>query len=110
MNNNTLTGKVIHIGETESFGSGDFCKRPLAIEFNDGKFTQTPSIEFIKDKGDILNDLSLGDEVTIHYDVRGRLHNGRYWTSLSGYKVQVNEKAQPASAKPEQEDDGEPPF
>jgi hypothetical protein len=59
---NTLTGRAIVIGDTETFASG-FYKRQLVIE-TDGKYPQTVPITFAKESADKMAEkVSLGDPV-----------------------------------------------
>ena len=101
-----VTGNIKVIGETQAFGTGDFTKRELILVVEDGKYPQEISIEFIKDAGQKLDSLSVGQECTVTFDLRGREHNGRWFNSLNGWKVSA-ETAQPASPAPEPEDDPE---
>jgi hypothetical protein len=64
---NTLTGRAIVIGDTETFASG-FYKRQLVIE-TDGKYPQTVPITFAKESADKMAEkVSLGDPVEV--DIR----------------------------------------
>jgi hypothetical protein len=96
-----VTGTVKVIGETQSFGTGDFTKRELVLVVEDGKYPQEISIEFIKDQGDKLDALEIGQECTVGFDLRGREHNGRWFNSLNGWKI----SAESAPAKPATPDD-----
>ena len=64
---NTLTGRAIVIGDTETFASG-FYKRQLVIE-TDGKYPQTVPITFAKESADKMAEkVSLGDPVEVDID------------------------------------------
>ena len=62
-----MTGQVHHVGETEVFDSG-FQKRLLVIEVEDGQYKNLHGFEVVKDKIDMFNGLSVGDEVTVAYN------------------------------------------
>jgi single-strand DNA-binding protein len=101
-NSITIKGTVHHIGDVETFASG-FTKRLLVVD-NGEQYDSTVPIEFKKDKGDLLNALRVGQEVTVHVNLGGREHGGRYFPSLSGWKIE----AAPVAAAPvadEGEDD-----
>ena len=100
-----VTGTVKVIGETQSFGTGDFTKRELVLVVEDGKYPQEISIEFIKDQGDKLDALAVGQECTVTFDLRGREHNGRWFNSLNGWKLDAGSAPSPAP-----EPDPEVPF
>ncbi len=83
-----VTGKVLVIGEDQSFGDGGFHKRELVIE-TDERYPQTLAVEFTNDDADKPTQVSVGDVVTINVNIRGRAWerdgNTRYFTSLSAW-------------------------
>jgi len=103
-----VTGTVKVIGETQAFGTGDFTKRELILVVEDGKYPQEISIEFIKDAGQKLDALEVGQECTVTFDLRGREHNGRWFNSLNGWKLDAG--SPPAPSAPAPEDDSGIPF
>ena len=95
-----IKGKVETILDIQEFASG-FKKQTLVIE-TDGKFPQKIAVEFAKDKIDLLAALTVGQQVAVSVNVRGNEYNGKYYTSLSGWKVD-------AGSVP-MEDDSQIPF
>ena len=89
-----LTGKIKIIQEAKTFDSG-FTKREMVVVVEDGKYPQEINIEFVQDKINLLDNLQVGQEVTVSFDIRGREYNGRYFNNLQGWKVtpQGNESA-----------------
>jgi single-strand DNA-binding protein len=81
-----LTGKVKLIQPVQKFGSG-FTKRELVVIVEDGKYPQEINLEFVQDKVGLLDNLQVGQEVTVTFDIRGREHNGRYFNNLQGWKI-----------------------
>ena len=81
-----LTGKIKLIQEARTFDSG-FTKREMVVIVEDGKFPQEISLEFVQDKVALLDNLAVGQEVTVSFDIRGREYNGRYFNNLQGWKV-----------------------
>lgn len=86
------SGAIHHIGQTENVGSNGFYKRTLVISFKDGNYDKLLAIDFPKDKGDKLNNLQIGQNVTVHFNLDSREYNGKYYTQCSGWKI---ESAQP---------------
>jgi len=78
------TTKVIQ--DTESFPSG-FCKRGIVVTTQYDKYPQDILVEFVKDKGDLLDAFGVGEEVSITCNVQGREYNGKYYVSLSGWQI-----------------------
>jgi hypothetical protein len=95
-----IKGKVETILDIQEFASG-FKKQTLVIE-TDGKFPQKIAVEFAKDKIDLLATLTVGQQVAVSVNIRGNEYNGKYYTSLSGWKVD-------AGSVP-MEDDSQIPF
>jgi hypothetical protein len=72
-----LQGTVKKLGETQTFASG-FQKRELVLE-TDEQYKQYLSVDFLQDKIDLLNNVSVGDSVKIGINL-----NGRLWTNPQG--------------------------
>ena len=81
-----LTGKIKLIMDEQTFASG-FSKREMVVTVDDGRYPQDISLEFVKDKISLLEDLEPGQEVTVSFDIRGREYNGRYFNNLQAWKV-----------------------
>ena len=81
-----LTGKVKLVQEAKKFDSG-FTKREMVVTVEDGKYPQEINLEFVQDKTSLLDNLRVGQEVTVTFDIRGREYNGRYFNNLQGWKI-----------------------
>jgi hypothetical protein len=92
-----LEGKVKVVGETQVLGSG-FQKRELVVTVEDGKYPQYINIEFVQDKIEKLEGLSVGTEVLVKFNLRGREYNGRYFNSLQGWFLKVLDDAKPTES------------
>ncbi len=88
-----LTGKVKLLQDTQTFSSG-FTKREMVVTVEDGNYPQDISLEFLKDKISLLDEISVGQTVTVTFDLRGREYNGRYFNNLVGWKIQSEATAQ----------------
>lgn len=101
---NTISGrihKVSPVQEIKGRGGNSFRKRLLVIDARrydpvtgEPRFDNYPSFEFSGERVRLLDGLSVGDCVTVHYDVEGRefadpsTHEVRYFNTLRGYKVE----------------------
>ena len=83
-----LSGKIKLIQDPKTFDSG-FTKREMVVTVEDGRYPQEINLEFVQDKVALLDDLQPGQEVKIHFDIRGREYNGRYFNNLQGWRVEV---------------------
>ena len=72
MSNATVRGIVHHIEETKSFGQKGFRKRTVVLEQQNGRFSNFIPLEFTNDGCDSVDELKLGDDVTITYRLSGR--------------------------------------
>jgi len=114
-----ITGKIIHIGQTETVGSaGTFKKRLLVVETEE-QYSQKIPIDFVQDKTSILDNYKIGSEVKVGINIRGNEYNGKYYCSLNGWRIEslsdtkqtVNTSTQPSeSAHTFVEEDENLPF
>ncbi len=114
-----LTGKVKLIQPVQTFGSG-FTKREMVVIVEEGKYPQEINLEFVQDKVGLLENLQVGQEVTVTFDIRGREYNGRYFNNLQGWKIVTSgnetafsaqgQSSAPSGAAPPDFDDNDIPF
>lgn len=83
----TLTGRIAAIGTTETI-SERMRKRDLIIDTDDGQYSQVIKFEFINDNVTKLDTLNIGQSVTVHFNLRGRKYNEKYFVQLAGWKVE----------------------
>lgn len=108
-----VVGLIKVLGNTEIVGSaGTFKKRTLVIE-TDEQYKQFIPIDFVQDKCDALNDYKVGDSVKVSINIRGNEYNGKYYVSLSGWRIEkqnitntvpVVQNAEPVTAEVEADD------
>lgn len=84
-----IEGEVKIIEDVQTFGSG-FTKRAFVIIVEDGKYPQEIALECLKDTVSQLDGISVGDQVRIKFDIRGREYNGRYFNNLVAWSVKSN--------------------
>lgn len=90
-----LEGKVLHISNEETFGSG-FKKIGLIIKTNE-QYPQEIAVEAHNDKILLVDSLNVGDEIKAHINVRGKMWQKdssspkRWFNSLVLWKVEQME-------------------
>jgi hypothetical protein len=91
----TMKGRVHEVTPLEHVGAKRHPKRSLVLAINeDDKYPQNVPIEFFgEDKVALLAEIGCDDEVTVSFDLRGREGGGRWYSSVNGWKVEVNERA-----------------
>lgn len=87
-----VTGKIKQIDETKTFGNNGFRKREVIITTNE-QYPQFLLIEFIQDKCDLLNSYSVGEDVKISINLRGREWINpegvaKYFNAIQGWKIE----------------------
>ena len=87
-----VIGKVKLIGEVQTFGSNGFRKREVVVT-TDEQYPQMIMIEFVQDKCDLLNNYSVGQDVKISINIRGREWKNpqgeiKYFNSIQGWRIE----------------------
>jgi hypothetical protein len=82
-----VTGTIKVIFAEQSFPSG-FTKREFVVTTAAERFPQDLKFDLTKEKCNLLNSFSEGQEVTVSFDIRGREYNGKYYVDLSAWKIQ----------------------
>ena len=86
-----LQGIIKKLGEVQTFASG-FQKREMVI-VTEEQYPQPISIDFLKEKGDLLNSLKEGDKVKVSINIGGREWTSpqgevKYFNSITGWKIE----------------------
>jgi formylmethanofuran dehydrogenase subunit A len=110
-----IKGLVKVVNATEEVGAKGFKKRLVVVETQE-TYPQLIPIEFVQDKCSLLDGLQIGQDVTVHINLRGSEYNGRYYVQLQGWKIDATinpvSNMQPPlpSVTPEEEKDDLLPF
>jgi len=99
-----IKGVIHDILDTETFPSG-FTKRVIVINTG-GDYPQLIPIEFFKDKCDILDKYSNNQSVSVGINIRGREHEGKYYSSIQGWKIEGVTQQPTASEAPQADNKG----
>jgi hypothetical protein len=91
-----VQGKIKIIGEVQTFGT-DFTKIQLVVT-TDEQYPQVISIDFLKDKCDLLNGYKVGQDVKVSINLGGREWINpegvaKYFNSVTGWRVEKLETA-----------------
>ena len=81
-----IDGKIHLINEIQTFDSG-FSKREFVVETVDGQYPQMIKFECVKDRTALTDGLNQGDQVTVHFDIRGNEYQGKYFVNLNAWKL-----------------------
>jgi len=92
-----LTGKVKLIQDAKTI-SDKFTVREFVVTVEDGNYPQDVALQIVNDKVSLLDNLQVGQEITVSFDIRGREYNGRYFNNLNAWKIQTATAAPTAPA------------
>ena len=87
-----VIGKIKIIGDVQTFGANGFQKRELVVTTDD-QYPQMIMIEFVQDKCDLLNNYSVGQDVKVSINLRGRewinpQGEANYFNSIQGWRIE----------------------
>jgi len=92
-------GKLIVKGEIETKGQS-FQVRELVIEIA-GTYPQMVKYQLTQDRCSQLDTHNVGDIIKVHFDLRGREYNGKYYTNLNCWRIEkVQQQQQPTQTAP----------
>jgi len=100
MSNLSIQGTIVKIGQAANVSKTDkpFIKRELWLEIPDGNYPQTACFETTQDRCDILDRVTEGEAVTVHFNLRGKEYNGKVYNALNLWKIEANTGTQPGAS------------
>ncbi|MBY5957225.1 DUF3127 domain-containing protein [Membranicola marinus] len=105
-----ISGKLFKKFETEQ-KTQSFSAREFVLEVNDNNYMQLIKFQLTQDRCGLLDPFEEGSEVKVHFDLRGREWNGKYFTNLNAWKLEAHQPGN-TGGFPEEEDfvfNDEPP-
>jgi hypothetical protein len=94
-----VVGKLIKKFDTES-KTATFQAREFVIEVADGNYPQMVKFQLTQDRCALADDYNEGEQVKVHFDLRGREWNGKYFTNLNAWRLERPEAASGPDAPP----------
>ena len=82
-----ITGKLYKKFATES-KSEKFQTREFVIEVADGNYPQLIKFQLVQDRCQILDNYNEGEEIKVHFDLRGREWQGKFFTTLNSWRIE----------------------
>lgn len=100
-----FNGKLHKVFPTES-KTEKFQAREFVVESQSGSYTQLIKFQLTQDHCAILDDYTEGEQVKVHFDLRGREWNGKYFTNLHAWRMEkaATQAAVPPPPTPASED------
>ena len=97
INSAIIEGIIDHIGAVEQI-TDKFRTRTVVVKV-DGVYPKHIPVQFINANVDKADSLKLGDFVSIQCNLQGREHNGRWFPSITAWRVDLK-AAQPVNPTP----------
>lgn len=98
-----VEGKLYKKFDTEN-KTQSFQAREFVIEVSSGNYPQLIKFQLTQDRCNVIDEYKEGETIKVHFDLRGREWNGKYFTNLNAWRV---EKASaPVAATTQASDDG----
>lgn len=92
-----ITGKLIKRYDTEQKTEA-FKAREFVIETTDGQYPQFIKFQCVQDRTGIIDGYAKDEQITVHFDLRGREYNEKYFTNLNAWRVEKAQGTAPAPA------------
>ena len=89
-----VEGKLHKKYETEN-KTDSFQAREFVILVESGNYPQYVKFQLVQDRCALLDPFEEGEEIKVHFDLRGREWQGKYFTNLNAWRL---EKASAAAA------------
>ncbi len=90
-----VTGKLHKKYDTEN-KTETFRAREFVVEIAQGQYPQFVKFQLIQDRCEILDPFEEGQEIKVFFDLRGREWNGKYFTNLQAWRIEIAQNEQPA--------------
>ncbi len=82
-----VEGKLHRKFETEN-KTATFQAREFVIEVNSNNYMQYIKFQLTQDRCGLVDAYNEGDQIKVHFDLRGREWNDKYFTNLNAWKIE----------------------
>lgn len=89
-----LLGTIKSIGDLETIRQ---LKKKTVLIKTPGEYGQEIPVEFLNKNIDLVNNLKVGDEVTIAINLRSNEYKGKYYINVAGWKI-INRVAETSAS------------
>jgi len=91
-----IEGKLHKVFPIEN-KSDNFQAREFVVEVENGQYPQFAKFQLVQDRCGLIEDYSEGENVKVHFDLRGREWQGKYFTTLTAWRIDRTNKAEKSS-------------
>lgn len=86
-----IEGKLHKKYDTEK-KSGTFQAREFVLLVEDGQYPNYIKFQLVQDRVTILDGIEEGATIKVHFDLRGREWQGKYFTNLQAWRIETGGK------------------
>lgn len=87
-----VTGKIHKIFDAEK-KTESFTAQEFILEIEDGKYPQLVKFQLVQERVGLVDRCKEGDRIDVHFDLRGREWQDKFFTNLNCWKVETVEPA-----------------
>ncbi len=92
-----ITGKLYKKFDTE-VKSERFQAREFVLLLEEGQYPQYIKFQLTQDRCNLIDQYEEGEMIKVHFDLRGREWNGKFFTNLNAWRIEsVQSDAPPAA-------------
>ena len=92
-----VEGKLHKKFDTEN-KTDSFQAREFVIEVSSGNYPQFVKFQLVQDRCALVDSVEEGEMIKVHFDLRGREWNGKYFTNLNAWRIEKPTAAPPPPA------------
>jgi hypothetical protein len=82
-----ITGKLLEKFDVQQV-SEKFKKREFVIERNENNFPEFIKFQLVQDKTDLIDVYNKGEEIKVHFNIRGNKWKESYFVNLQAWKIE----------------------
>ncbi|MBL7791517.1 MAG: DUF3127 domain-containing protein [Saprospiraceae bacterium] len=87
-----VEGKLVKKYDIESKTSS-FQAREFVIEIESGGYPQFVKFQLVQDRCILIDAYEEGEQIKVHFDLRGREWQGKYFTNLNAWRIEKGSTA-----------------
>lgn len=92
-----ISGKLHKVFPTEE-KSASFRAREFVVDMPDGQYSQFVKFQLTQDRTTLIDAFKEGDEIRVHFNLRGREWQGKFFTNLDAWRIERAGDKQPVPA------------
>ena len=94
-----IEGKLLRKFDTEN-KTQTFQAREFVLEIQDGNYPQYIKFQLTQDRCALLDTYDEGGQIKVHFDLRGREWQGKYFTNLNAWRIEKAAAAESSATPP----------